>query len=83
MALGTTSRQLVQEAAWLGTTVMTAEPSMPSVLAVIVTWPGARALTSPVAETVATASALDAHAMVLPGTGAPAADLGVAASCAV
>ena len=58
-------------------------PVMPSAVALIVTVPAAIAVTSPDADTVATAVLLDVQVIVRPVIAAPCASFGVAVSCAV
>jgi hypothetical protein len=64
-------------------TATAAVPVFPSLVAVIVTAPGATADTSPVEDTVATAGALEAQVTGRPVRRLPAASNGVAASCVV
>jgi hypothetical protein len=64
-------------------TVTVAVPERPSLVAVIVADPGATAVTSPVADTVATAVPELDHVTARPSRGTPLADCGVAVSCAV
>ena len=66
-----------------GVTVIVASPATPSLVARITADPGYRAVTSPVAETLATASAEELHATALPPSGLPCASLGVADSWVV
>ncbi len=71
------------EATGTGVTVTPALPLCPSLVAVIVADPAARALTRPLLFTVATAPLLLAHVTARPASGLPAASLGVAVSCVV
>ena len=64
-------------------TVTAALPVLPSLVAVIVTAPAATPVTSPVAETVAVAGALDAQVIARPGSTVPPASFGLATSCAL
>src|SRR5438132_4685965 len=63
-------------------TVTAALPAFPSLVAVIVADPAAAPVTSPLADTVATAQALDVQATARPVSTLPAASLSVAVSCA-
>ena len=65
------------------TTVSAAVPLRPSLVAVMVAWPAATPVTSPVVLTVATAVLLLAQVTLRPARNAPFASLGVAVSCAV
>src|SRR5256712_4523961 len=62
-------------------TVTAAVPLWPSLVAVIVVDPTARPVTSPLADTVATAPLLVVQVTVRPLSGLPLASLGVAVSC--
>ena len=64
-------------------TVMVATPVFPSHVAVMVTVPAATAVTTPLALMVATAASPVAQVTVRPGSAAPCAFTGVAASCTV
>jgi hypothetical protein len=76
------TRTTVTDATGMGVTVMVALPLTPSAIAVIVAEPGATAVTSPLASTVATDSSLDSHAIARV-SGLPDASLAVAVSCCV
>src|SRR6266540_610736 len=71
------------EATGTGVTVTPALPLCPSLVAVIVADPAARALTRPLLFTVATAPLLLAHATAWPVIGVPLVSIGVAVSCSV
>src|SRR3989442_4986689 len=73
----------VTEATGATVTVTVAVPLFPSLVAVSVAVPGATALTSPVADTVATPAALVVHVTARPVNTLPAESLGVAVSCTV
>src|SRR5437773_922381 len=62
---------------------MIAVPLFPSLVAVMVTAPGARPARSPVADTVATAEALDTQVTDRPESTLPAESFSVAVSCTV
>jgi hypothetical protein len=64
-------------------TVIADVPLMPSLVAVMVAEPDAMAVTSPEAETVATAVLLEPHVTVRPESRVPAASRSVAVSCCV
>ena len=64
-------------------TVSAAEPVLPSLVATIVAEPAATAVTSPEAETLATAVFEEVHAMVCPLRTLPDASRSVAVACAV
>src|SRR3954469_20465392 len=64
-------------------TVRPAVPCAPSLVAVIVAFPAATPLTSPLADTVAAAVLLDAHVTERPDRSAPLLSFGVAVSCCV
>ena len=66
------------EATGPSTTVTAAEADLFSEVAVIVTFPGAHAVATPLALTVATTGLLLLHSTVRPGTAFPAASFGVA-----
>src|SRR5262245_12043120 len=61
-------------------TVMVADPSFPSLEAVITAAPAATPVTTPLAETVATAGSLDAHVTTRPVRVLPCASFVVAVS---
>src|SRR5207302_1079800 len=83
-------KELSSKVSWKSTTpppeppvtVTTAAPLWPSLVAVIVADPAAAPVTSPLADTVATAQALDVQATARPVSTLPAASLSVAVSCA-
>src|SRR5207302_1115490 len=64
-------------------TVIAAVPLCPSLVAVIVAEPAARAVTSPLPLTVATVVLLEDHVITRPDSGLPLASCGVAVSCTV
>src|SRR6266700_396491 len=73
----------VTEATGTTLTVNDAVPLCPSLVAVIVVEPAARAVTSPLPLTVATVALPLDHATLLPASGLPPASLGVAVNCTV
>src|SRR5207302_7486421 len=82
-------KELSSKVSWKSTTpppeppvtVTTAAPLWPSLVAVIVADPAAAPVTSPLADTVATAQALDVQATARPVSTLPAASFSVAVSC--
>src|SRR5438093_1020980 len=74
---------MLTEATGTRFTVTAAVPFFPSLVAVMVTAPGATPFTSPVADTVATAEALDTQVTARPESTLPAESFSVAASCTV
>src|SRR5689334_15498825 len=64
-------------------TVIAAVPLLPSHVAVIVAVPRASPVTRPVADTLASAGALEAQVTVRPLSGLPSESFGVAVSCSV
>src|SRR5206468_350803 len=73
----------VTEATGTRLTLTPALPLCPSLVAVTVTEPAATPVTSPVADTVATAGFALVHVTTRPASRFPAASLGVALSCVV
>ena len=73
----------VTEATGTLVTVMADVPLCPSLVAVIVAEPAATLVTSPLAETVATAALLVAQVTVRPLRAVPFASFGVAVNCVV
>jgi hypothetical protein len=65
------------------TTVSSIVPLFPSLVAVTVTTPVVRAVTSPADDTVAFVTSLDVHVIVRPPRAFPSASLGTALSCSV
>ncbi|MEZ4455723.1 MAG: hypothetical protein R2882_04100 [Gemmatimonadales bacterium] len=80
---GTTSRQSRHRAGSIGTTVTEAVPLCPSIVAMTAAWPAPTAVTTPVAETVATASGSELHVTARPVITVPVAERAVAVAVVV